>query len=130
ISLIPPGLDQVVVSVLGHSRCPEIKAAYVLGVNDGLFPARGQEQGLFTESERELFKERGVELGPSGRRRLFEEQYLIYTALTRSSNYLWLSYALADEEGQALMHSYIITRIKAMFPSLEVDLASLEPPED
>lgn len=129
LSLIPPGLDQVLVTILGHSRCPEIKAAYVLGVNDGVLPARLKEQGIFSEREREMFSRQGIELAPSGRRRLFEEQYLIYTALTRSSTYLWVSYSLADEEGRALMPSQVISRFKALFPTLQEQLISLEPTE-
>lgn len=127
LSLIPPGLDQVLISVLGHSRCPEIKAAYVLGINDGVLPARPQDQGIFSETERENFSRQGIELAPGGRRRIFEEQYLIYTALTRASSHLWLSYSLADEEGRALMPSQVISRIKALFPSLQANLVSSEP---
>ena len=76
-----------------------------------------------------MFSRQGIELAPSGRRRLFEEQYLIYTALTRSSTYLWVSYSLADEEGRALMPSQVISRFKALFPTLQEQLISLEPTE-
>lgn len=119
IGLVPPGLDQVVIGSLDRSRNPDVKALFVLGVNEGLFPARVSQQGIFNDSEKEKLLDIGIEMGPGSRKRAFEEQFYIYTALTRASEGLWLSYALADDEGRSLGSSSIISRVKTLFPELE-----------
>lgn len=128
LGLIPPALDQVLVGSVDRSRQPNVRAALILGVGDGVFPARPAEDMMFTDRERELLAERGLDLAPSGRLRLFHESYLVYVALTRASEYLYVSYPLADEEGRALSPSPVIGRLKDLFPGLEEETASLEPP--
>lgn len=127
LGLIPPELDQVVITSLGRSRHPEVKAALVLGVTEGVLPARVQSDGLFTDHERQLLSSFRLELGPSAERRLFDEQYLIYSALTRPSRRLWLSYPLADEEGATLLPSSVVKRVRELFPQLAVTEHPLTP---
>ncbi|MEW6661143.1 MAG: helicase-exonuclease AddAB subunit AddB [Bacillota bacterium] len=128
LGLIPPGLDQVLVGSLDRSRNPNLRAAFVLGVSDGVFPARPGGEGFFSEPERERLQSAGLNLAPDGRRRLLEEQFLVYTALTRSSEYLWVSYPLADEEGRAMMPSTVIARLKEILPGLRERILPVEPP--
>ncbi len=127
LGMIPPGVDQVLVGALDRSRNPEIKACFVLGANDGVLPMRPSENGLFTEREQERLRALGVELSPSGRQRVFEEQYLVYIALTRASEYLWVSYPMSDAEGRALSPSRLLQRLKELFPRLREDFAGIEP---
>lgn len=119
LGLIPQGLDQVLVISLDRSRLPEVRAAFLLGVNEGVFPARPSPSGFLKDEEREYLLKKGWEVGPGSNRHLLEEQHLVYLALTRSREFLGLSYALADEEGNALRPSPIIARLKALFPKLE-----------
>jgi ATP-dependent helicase/nuclease subunit B len=127
VALIPPALDQVLVGSLERSRNPEVRAAFVLGVSEGILPARHTAAGLFTDRERELLLAVGLEVAPDVRRRVYEEQYLVYIALTRSSHYLWVSYPLADDEGRALAPSSVIVRLRELFPRLEDEVLPIEP---
>ena len=127
LGLIPPGLDQVLVGSLDRSRSPQVRASLLLGVNEGVLPARPSGSGLLTDRERETLLSEGLEIAPGERRSLFDEQYLIYLGLTRAGEYLWTSYALADEEGNGLLPSRIIGDIKKLFPCLEEKALPLEP---
>ncbi|KNZ69286.1 ATP-dependent nuclease subunit B [Thermincola ferriacetica] len=118
LGLIPPGLDQVVVGTMDRTRSANTRALFILGANEGALPARQADDGIFNDSERERLAEAGVVLAAGGRRKAFDEQYLIYMALTRASEKLWLSFPLADEEGRALTPSPVIRRIKELFPGL------------
>lgn len=51
----------------------------------------------------------------------------MYSALTTPSRKLWLSYALADEEGKALQPSELIRRMHRLFPTLQEQFVFLEP---
>ncbi|MCG0277326.1 MAG: helicase-exonuclease AddAB subunit AddB [Thermanaeromonas sp.] len=127
LGLIPQGLDQVLVISLDRSRLPEVRAAFLLGVNEGIFPARPLALGFLKDEEREYLLEKGWEVGPSSHRRLLEEQHLVYLALTRSREFLGISYALADEEDNALRPSPIIARLKALLPQLKESSPIPEP---
>lgn len=127
LGLIPPGLDQVVVGSLDRSRSPEVRAAFIPGVNEGVLPARLFEQGIFSETEREQLQLVGLSLAPGIRRLIFDEQYIIYQAVTRASERLMISYPLADDEGRELKPSPIIHRIREIFPGLSERQWTQEP---
>ncbi|HHZ16070.1 MAG TPA: helicase-exonuclease AddAB subunit AddB [Clostridia bacterium] len=116
LGLIPPGLDQVLVGSVDRSRHPDIKAVLILGVNDGVFPARLAETSLFSDEEKEYFQQRQLRLAPTTEKKLYAEQFLVYRALTTASHYLSLSYAMADAEGKALAPSSLLARLVELFP--------------
>ncbi|GAB7386964.1 helicase-exonuclease AddAB subunit AddB [Bacillaceae bacterium] len=129
-ALVPPALDQVLAGSLGRTRTSGIRAAFILGINDGVLPATMKEDGIFLETEREALLRHGLELAPGSKQKLMEEQFLIYATLTSPSEYLYLSYPLADEEGKSLQPSEIIQQIKRLFPRLEEQAATLETAEE
>ncbi|MDK2785107.1 MAG: ATP-dependent helicase/nuclease subunit [Bacillota bacterium] len=130
LGLVPPSLDQVLVGGLERSRHPNVRAAFVLGVNDGVLPGRAGEDAIFTDREREELAGAGLELAPTSRRRQFSEKYLTYIALTRGSERLWVSFPLADEEGRALVPSRVLTRLRELFPGVPETYAAAGPTGD
>lgn len=127
LSLIPPSLDYVTVSTLERGRTLSARAVFLPGVNEGVLPQRSREEGLLTDTERQQLAECGMELAPGSLPDAFHEQFAVYTALTRASEQLWLSYSLADEEGKALAPSLVFDRLKRLralrqWQSLPVDI--------
>ncbi|MBM7867610.1 helicase-exonuclease AddAB subunit AddB [Heliobacterium gestii] len=128
LSLIPPELDQVFIGSLDRSRSPEIRAAFILGVSEGVLPARPKDDGIFDDKERERIQElTGLELAPGSRRRLFDEEYHVYLALTRASERCYLVYPMADAEGRAQLPSSVIARVREIFPQVTTRTWLLEP---
>lgn len=127
LGLVPPALDQVLIGSPDRTRSAHIRYCFVLGVNDGVYPAKMKEGGIITEQEREQLADAGLELAPGSRRRLLDDQFLIYSAFATPSRVLWLSYPLADEEGKALQPSELIRRMKRMFPAVREQFLHLEP---
>lgn len=72
-------------------------------------------------------KNLGIELGGGAVADVFAEQFLVYTAFTRASRRLWVSYPLADAEGKALAPSAVIRRLKEITGAKPVALP-IEPP--
>lgn len=126
-SLVPPALDQVLIGAMNRSRPTGLRCTFILGMNDGVIPARPKEEGLLAESERDFLGSLGMELAPGSRRQLLEEEFLIYSTMTSPRDQLFLSYPLADEEGKALLPSILIKQIRAMFPRLEEQWNTMEP---
>lgn len=127
LGLIPPGFDQVIVASLDRSRNPEVKAVFLLGVSEGVLPAKITDDGIFNDREREGLNSLGLNLSPDSRQRAFNEQFLVYTALTRASDKLWVSYPMADDEGRAVPPSPVTVRIKELFPDLRETIFQVEP---
>ncbi len=118
LSLVPPALDQVLVGTPDRTRSGPVKFAFILGANEGVFPASSREDNIFTAEERESLSESGVRLAAGSWGSLLAEQYLVYMALTRASHSLEVSYSLADEEGKGLIPSLLVSRLKELFPAL------------
>lgn len=121
LGLVPPALDQVLIGTMDRTRPGTVKHAFVLGANDGILPSAMKEDGILSEKERESLSWVGLELAPGSRRRLLDEQFMIYTALALPSHSLWLSYPLADDDGKALLPSEVIRRVRRLFPQLAVN---------
>lgn len=119
LGLVPPSLDQVLVGTMDRTRTSGVKYAFLLGVNDGVIPAVFQEDGVLTEQERSVLADAGMELAPGISRRLLDERFLIYNALTSASRHVWISYPAADDEGKALLPSEVVRHLAKMFPHLQ-----------
>lgn len=128
IGLVPPSLDQVLVGNVDRTRSPDVQYMFILGVNDGIFPQKIKENGLLSEPERERLIESGVELAPGSRRRLLDEQFIIYSVTTTPRRRLYLSYPIADEEGKSLLPAEVIRKVKRMFPGTEERFLFVDPP--
>lgn len=130
LASVPPSLDEVLIGSMDRTRSGRIRVCYVLGANDGVMPMRVKEDGILTEAEREELTAEGLEMAPSVRRRLLDERFMIYNALTTPSESLWVSWAVADEEGKSLLPSEIIRGLRGLFPALQIQDALAEPSYD
>ena len=119
IGVIPAALDQVNIGDVARIKGREVKILYIVGINDGVFPAGKKDEGIRSDRDRGILSEAGIELASTTRNKVFEEQFLIYTALTMSCDYLKLSYPMADFEGKSLRPSIVISRMKKIFPYLQ-----------
>ncbi|MEO2508484.1 helicase-exonuclease AddAB subunit AddB [Clostridium paraputrificum] len=128
IGIIPIALDQVNIGDIARIKGRNVKVLFIVGVNDGILPAANKDEGILSDRDRDLLKENGIELSSSTRAKVFEEQYMVYTALTLASDYLMISYPMADFEGKSLRASIVIPRLKRIFPKLieESDLFNLK----
>ena len=118
LGLAPPMLDQVLVGSIERSRHPEIKIAIVMGFNEGSFPHVGSEDAILNDEDRDWLREQGVQVGVTRRQRALEESLLAYTALTRASDRAYVTYALADADGQALRPSPYVVALRQACPDL------------
>ena len=121
MGVIPPTADSLLIGDLERSRLPEIKYLFVLGVNEGILPSPATAQGIFTETERDLLTAQGMELANGGKRKVFEENFLIYRGLTKPSRGLWLTYAAASSEGKEQSPSSLIENLQKLDETLPIE---------
>lgn len=115
---IPTTLDQVIVGDVERSRTHEVKVAFIIGLNDGVFPKLNKDEGFLNDNDREYLKENGIELAKGSKDLLFEENFNIYKALLVPEEKLYLSYASCDNLGKSLRPSMLISKIKKIFVKL------------
>ena len=119
---IPQGLDAVTVGAANRIRYARPRAVFVLGANEGVFPAYPAEDGLLTETERDTLRRLGIELAGDLVSQCVEERYYVYTAVTAASQRLFVSY-LTDGEASP---SPLIGAIDTILPKHTKGIARRE----
>ncbi|RKL69349.1 helicase-exonuclease AddAB subunit AddB [Salipaludibacillus neizhouensis] len=128
-AIIPPAIDQVVIANMETSRISDVRAAFIIGMNDGVIPAKPNEDSMVSEEERTFLEKQGLQLAPGAQRQLLNESFVLYMSQSLASEKLYMSYPLADEEGKSLQPSMMLNQIQEVFPELKVEVA-LEGPAD
>ena len=116
---IPGTQDQVIIGDVDRSRSHKVKAIFVIGLNDGMFPSVHKNEGFFNDNDRQFLKDNGVELARNTVESLYEDNFNIYKAFTTAEEKLFLSYSSSDSEGKTLRGSILISKMKNIFPNLE-----------
>ena len=116
---IPAGLDQVTVGDVDRSRSHKVKIIFIIGINDGSFPAVNNDEGFLNDKDRETLKNIDIELAKTTLEALYNDNFNIYKAFTTSEEKIYLSYVSADSDSQALKPSVLLLKIKKIFPNLK-----------
>lgn len=118
LGTIPQTIDQVIVGDIDRSRTHKVKVAFIIGLNDGVFPSINKDEGFLNDNDRDYLKENGMELAKGTKDLLFEENFNIYKALLIPEEKLYLSYASTDNLGKALRPSILVNKMKKIFINL------------
>ena len=118
--IIPPTIDSVTLGDMTRSRLDEVKVLFIVGVNDGVIPNYGTSPKIITDHEKELLADRGISLAPTDRMNAYTEQFYLYLHMTKPKNMLLLSYTEKSGAGEPMRPSYVIDRIRQIFPKLAV----------
>lgn len=119
LGLVPPSIDQVLVSSVDRMKNPNTKYLYLIGTTDGIFPLISKDNGLLSDNDRDDLTQKGIEVDIDSKTKTFEEQFLVYKALTSTSENLIVTYPISDHEGKTLRPSVIISRLKKLFPNID-----------
>ncbi len=114
VGLIPVALDRVSAGDFDRMRRRTIRHLLVLGCSDERLPMADAEGGVFSGEERERLLELDIDLG-AGDGELWREFSLIYSCLTLPDRGLYMSYAVADADGDALRPSLVFGRARELF---------------
>lgn len=120
VGLIPAGTDQVVVGDMERSRLKDIRVLFFIGVNEGSVPRDKGRGGILSEMDREILSEQEVELAPTARQEAYIQKFYMYLNLTKPSHRLYLSFSMTDADGNGLRLSWLITKVRQLFPGLTV----------
>ncbi len=119
LGAIPASIDQVVIGDVNRSRSKKTKVIFIIGLNDGIFPSTNREEGFINDDDRELLKDKGIELAKTTKENIYEENFNIYKTFTTAEEELYLSYSSTSNDGSALKPSTLVYKIKKIFPKLK-----------
>ena len=115
---IPASQDGVTVGDTERSRTHKVKAIFIIGLNDGSFPSVNKDEGFINDTDREVLKEKNIELAKGTLENLYDDNFNIYKAFTTAEEKIFLSYCQSDTDGKSLRPSTLILKIKKIFPNL------------
>ena len=121
IGKIPTSVDEVTISGAAQKVPGEHRYVYIVGAEEGKFPMRFSEKGLFSEHEKSLLKSHGVELTDRMEKAASEELYYFYRAATLASERLHVSFSHYNFSGDEQFPSVGIKRILALFKGLALE---------
>ncbi len=119
IGQIPQGLDAVTVGSADRIRYHRPRAVFMLGMNEGVFPAYPDNAGLLTPDDRQKLEEYGIKLSSDLLTQSIEERYYAYMAVAAPNERLILAY---HTEGESTP-SPIVTAVERILPNHERGIA-------
>jgi hypothetical protein len=98
-------------------RARRVRALFLCGLQEGLFPAPPRPLPVLSEEERRaLAAASGLRLGAPAQA-LAAERYLFYAAVSRPEELLVLSWHTATEEGESVVPSLFLDDVCDLFPA-------------
>jgi hypothetical protein len=102
-------------------RARRVRALFVCGLQEGVFPARPRPQPFLAEEERRRLAETaGLRLGEQ-EDALTAERYLLYAAVSRPQELLVLSWHAADDDGEPAARSLFVDDVCDLFTDTLVE---------
>ncbi len=108
IGEIPQGLDEVKIGNAERIRTEKLKVVFLVGVNKDEFPLVDVGGGILTDSDRITLTSFGLDIRPPFEESVDEERFIVYCAVTASSDKLYLTYKSVNDDGSAAFKSEIV----------------------
>ena len=117
---IPQVRDCVCIGSADRIRPADPKIVFILGANENEFPQSYQADSLFSNNERKLLFETGLEISSSPEEKILEERFISYLSLTYGSHQLFVTYSKNDEKMTPLSPSLIVLEIIRIFKNIKI----------
>lgn len=118
IGTIPTSADEVLIGSASMLRTSNIKTAFIMGLNEGEFPASVKENGIFTDGDKALLNELNIELSADTSIKTSEELFFVYRALSSPQSKLVLSCSLLSSDGAQQRQSIVMERVRKILPNV------------
>ncbi len=124
IGVLPKSIDCVSAGTADRMRPSDIKAVFVMGLCDGVFPAVLKGGGIFTESEKREMLKMGIDLGEGENDAALSERMYAYTAFTSASERVFATFPKYKINSEEQNPSVLIARLKEAVSVLKEESTS------
>ena len=115
ISTIPTSIDEVTIGSANMLRTSSPKYVFVLGLNEGIFPASIKDAGLFSSADRALMSQSGLELDSNADILSSDELMFVKRAFSAPQKKLYALAHKSEIDGSECFLSLAFTRIQNLF---------------
>lgn len=127
VGSLPQGLDEITVGSADRIRIVSPKAVFIVGANNGVFPAAPSSGTALTDNDRRKMSEMGLELSGFGEYKLAEEKLIAYNSFCCASEKLYVCCPERNAKGEQLAPSELYIKIRQLFPGcIETDASQLD----
>ena len=116
---IPTSLDEVLIGDAEKVRPYRAKTVYVIGANEGVFPASVPDDGIFTEAEKVILSSYDCTFHNTMDIRMSNEMYCFYTALCRPTSNLIVTYAAFTFDGHSSDKCLSLKEVEKLFKNFK-----------
>lgn len=116
VGVVPGTADQGLVGDAVRTRSRRVRALFVVGANEGLLPRPQQNDGLIDDAEIQKLRLFGADLRRTAAEMTAADRLDLYTALSKTYEYLYVSYAYGDGGGE-LAPSPLVERLRSICPT-------------
>ena len=121
VGVIPPSVDGLSMGTMIRTRPRQMRAAVIIGANDGVLPLRPATEGLFSKDEKDFFKEKGFAIGNLDDIKMDEENAAKYRMMARPSEKIYISWSMTDIDGRDASPSSVTDSLRSLFPRIDRD---------
>lgn len=109
IKTLPPTKDQVEIVDINVSKVKSKKIAFFIGVTEGKFPEKVDEDIIFSDNELDILRDKNIDLKETSISKINMGYFNIYEALNNVKEALYISIPAASFDGKATRKSILIT---------------------
>lgn len=117
IGTIPTSADEVLIGTAPMLRTGKIRRAFVMGLNEGKFPAAISDTGIFTDADKQLLEALDIDLSSGTEARTSDELFYVCRALSAPSERLTLTFPTLSSDGSSQKCSIVIERVRELLPN-------------
>ncbi len=118
VGSIPQQIDAIQIGQADRIRYNEPKAVFILGANEGIFPALPSEDPILSDRDRKILKKAGLPFEDMRMQQTASEQFLGYVSLTAASEKMFITTLQTLPDGSRGEPSAICRTVFSHFPSL------------
>jgi ATP-dependent helicase/nuclease subunit B len=119
VGIVPGTVDQGLVGDIVRTRSGTVKVLFLVGANEGMLPRPQQNDGLIDDRELLELRSQGTELSPVTAELSAYDRLDLYTAISKTTGSLYVSYAYGDAGGE-LAPSPVVDRLRTLCPNCTI----------
>ena len=119
IGKIPTSIDEVTALNANLMRDGDRKCTIVFGLNTDIFPESPADDDLLGDREKQILREYGLDFSFDSMQKSYDQLYYFYNAVTSASQCVILMYRKADINGEAMLPSMAVEKVRSIYPNLE-----------
>ncbi len=128
IGSIPAGNDVVVIGDARTIRVNKIKHTFILGVNEGVFPADIHDDGFFSDADKIALEGQEIDLSSMSDTRADDELLNFKNAISSASDTVTISCLKTNLSGKELQPSIAFLRVKELLGDMApINISSISP---